>query len=67
MIDHDDFNERTIRAGLPAMRESSGTSDVTTLPAATTERLPMRTPFIIKLFIPIQQSSPISTGEAGIG
>ena len=56
---HSDFylyhNLRFTSAGTPAAMESSGMSFVTTLPAATMQRLPMVTPGQMTTPPPIQQ------------
>ena len=49
-------------AGTPATKESSGTSLVTTLPAAMMQRLPMVTPGQMVTPPAIQQSSPMVMG-----
>src|SRR5213083_943697 len=52
----------TSTAGLPATTVFDGTLLLTTDPAATTEFSPIRTPFKIVAFIPIQTLSAIFTG-----
>ena len=52
----------TTRAGFPAAKQLSGTSFVTTDPAAITEPVPIDTPFKIVTFAPIQTLSPMDTG-----
>lgn len=49
-------------AGLPPTKLISGTNLVTTLPADITEQFPMLTPGNIIEPVPIQTSSPITTG-----
>src|SRR5262249_32860402 len=52
-------NSRTTRPGFPATTEREGTVRVTTLPAPTTERSPISTPFRIDALKPIHVLFPI--------
>ena len=51
------------RAGTPIASAPSGTSELTTLPAATTAPRPIVTPFCTRAPVPIQTWSPIVTGR----
>ena len=53
-----------IVAGTPATKQFSGTSLVTTLPAAITQPAPIVTPCITETFAPNQQLSPTLIGNA---
>ena len=57
-------NLRITFAGTPATTQLSGTSFVTTAPAATTTLFPMVTPGRMVQFPPIHTSRPITTGFA---
>src|SRR3989442_12736486 len=59
--------ERTLRAGTPATSARSGTSSVTTLPAATNDPAPIRTPGRREAFAPTKEPRPMRTAAVMAG